>query len=196
MCNRWLYTHAMISWPAQQPTLTEDEITLRPTRPEDAEAMYAYIANDRDINEFTRVPSPYEKSHSVAAIDQWNADFLEELVLQYAITIDDGPIIGHVSLHSINAFDHMAEIGYIVSADYRGRNIASRSIELLCDYAFAIGFRKISAYVDPRNIASAKAVMKAGFVQEARLRRHFTLRDGSQADALMFSRWDESENGG
>lgn len=184
----------MIHWPREQPVLTEDELALRPTRVEDAPAMFAYISGDPEIIEFTRVPSPYELADSQRAVEQWHADFAEQQVLQYAITIGDGPIVGQVSLHTINAFDHTAEIGYLLSAKYRGRAIVSRAIELLSDYAFAIGFRKIYAYVDPRNIASAKALLKAGFTQEVTLRAQLTRRDGSQSDALMFSKWNEFDD--
>ena len=181
----------MISWPEQQHILVEDDLLLRATEPGDAAAMYNYIAGDREIEEFTRVPAPYELHHSESAIVRWREDFEDQEVLQYAVTIGGGPIVGQVTLFGINHHDHNAELGYLLSRAARGNSVMARAVELLVDYAFAIGFRKIYAYTDPLNIASIKTLLKAGFEQEALLKNHMTRRDGTQADALMFSKWNE-----
>ena len=48
-------------------------------------------------------------------------------------------------------------------------------------------------YTHPLNVASIKTLLNAGFEKEAVLKKHMTRRDGVQDDALMFSKWDESE---
>ncbi len=184
----------MITWPERQHILVEDDLLLRATEPADAPVMYAYISGDRDIEEFTRVPSPYELHHSESAIARWREDFEDQEVLQYAITLNGGPIIGQVTLFGINHHDHNAELGYLLSRDARGNSVMARAVELLVDYAFAIGFRKIYAYTHPQNVASMKTLLKAGFEQEALLKNHMTRRDGTQGDALMFSKWNEFED--
>lgn len=181
----------MISWPTQQHYLQDDDLLLRPTEPADAPIMFAYIADDAEIAEYTRVPDPYLLGHSESAIEQWRDDFDAEQVMQYAITVGGGPIVGQVTLFAINQHDHNAELGFLLARHARGNSLMARSVELLCDYAFAIGFQKIYAYVDPRNVASIKTLLKAGFSQEAVLDRHMTRRDGTQGPAVMMSLWNE-----
>jgi RimJ/RimL family protein N-acetyltransferase len=108
--------------------------------------------------------------------------------MQNAICIGDGPIIGQVSLQSIDLRDHHAEIGYLLNADFRGQGIMTRAVSLLCDYAFGIGFRRLGAFAMPRNVGSVRILEKNGFTQEAVLRNYITELDDTQSDAVLFSR--------
>lgn len=181
----------MILWPDVQPVLAEDELVLRPTVPSDAPIMYSYISGDEDIAEFTTVPSPYEMSHAESAIVRWAEAFENQECIQWAITINDGPIVGQISIQNVILFDHNAEIGYLLSSDVRGQGIMARALDLVSDYAFAIGFRRLQAKVMIENIASAKSLLNAGYHQEAILQNYMTKRNGEQTDALLFAKFSE-----
>ena len=181
----------MISWPETQLVLTEDELVLRPTVPSDAPVMFHYISGDEDIAEFTTVPSPYEMSHAAGAVERWAEGFDNQELMQWAITINDGPIIGQISLQGVILIDHNAEIGYLLAREARGSGIMARAIELVSDYAFAIGFRRLQAKVMIENIASAKSLLRAGFEQEAILKNYMTKRNGEQTDALLFAKFSD-----
>lgn len=175
-----------IVWPAVQPTLTDGELTLRPVEATDAKPMFEYIAGDLDIAEWTTVPHPYTMDDAVTAVEKWAAGYENKEIMQFAITVNGGPIIGHISLQYISLMDHNAEIGYIISKDARRQGVATRATQLLTDFAFRIGFRRINAVVMPDNIGSQKTLLKAGYYQEAVLRDFFTRRNGEQCEALSF----------
>ena len=176
-----------ILWPVIQPTLTEGNLTLRPVVESDAPLMFAYIVGDEDIAEWTTVPFPYELSDAVSAVEKWETGFENKEIIQFAICIDDGPIVGHISLQYVSLLDHNAEIGYIISRDARGRGLATRATMMLTEFAFEIGFRRINALVMPDNLGSQKALLKAGYYQECIMRDYFTRRNGEQTDALSFA---------
>lgn len=178
----------MILWPEVQPVLQDGDLTLRPTTIDDAEHMYTYIAGDIDIATFTTVPSDYTLQMANEAIKRWRNGYEEKTVMQNAICINDGPIIGQISLQSVDIRDHHAEIGYLLNAEFRGQGIMNRAVSLLTDYAFGIGFRRIGAFAMKRNIASLRTLEKNGFEREAVLRNYITELDGTQTDAILFSK--------
>lgn len=178
----------MIIWPEVQPILQDGDLMLRPTTIEDAPFMFKYIAGDMDIATFTTVPADYTMEMANEAIERWANGYAEKTVMQNAICINDGPIIGQVSLQSIDIRDHHAEIGYLLNAEFRGLGIMTRAVSLLCDYAFGIGFKRIGAFAMPRNIGSVRTLEKNGFTKEAILRNYITELDGTQSDAVLFSK--------
>jgi RimJ/RimL family protein N-acetyltransferase len=178
----------MIIWPEIQPILQDGNLTLRPPAPEDAGIMYDYILGDVEISTFTTVPADYTMQMAHDAIERWTNGYAEKTVMQNAICLDEGQIIGQISLQSIDLRDHHAEIGYLLNAEYRGQGIMTRAISLLCDYAFGIGFRRLGAFAMPRNFGSVRALEKNGFEREAVLRNYITELDGTQSDAVLFSK--------
>ncbi len=50
-------------------TLTTDRLVLRPFRPADEEEVHA-AAQDPDIQRWTQVPSPYERTHAHAFVNE------------------------------------------------------------------------------------------------------------------------------
>ncbi|MEY3697162.1 MAG: hypothetical protein RJA41_812 [Actinomycetota bacterium] len=178
----------MILWPEVQPVLQEGDLTLRPTTIDDAENMYKYIAGDFEISTFTTVPADYTMQMAYEAIERWATGYAEKTVMQNAICINDGPIIGQISLQSVDLRDHHAEIGYLLNAEYRGQGIMNRAVSLLTDYAFGIGFRRIGAFAMERNVASTRTLENNGYEREAVLRNYITETDGTQSDAVLFSK--------
>ena len=178
----------MINWPEIQPILQDGDLTLRPTTIDDAPFMFNYIAGDIEISTFTTVPADYTLEMAHEAIERWANGFEDKTVMQNAICIKDGPIIGQVSLQSIDIRDHHAQIGYLLNRNFRGQGIMTRAVSLLCDYAFGIGFRRLGAFAMPRNGGSVRTLEKNGFIQEAVLRNYITELDGSQTDAVLFSK--------
>ena len=82
----------------------------------------------------------------------------------------------------------IAELSYWVFPPYRRRGYASRSVELVCRYAFDdLGVVRIELYIEPTNDASLRVATKAGFLQEGLLRQHDRCH-GGRSDMVLFSR--------
>ena len=75
-----------------------------------------------------------------------------------------------------------------MTAPARGRGVAARATKLLSAWAFdVLHLARIEITVDPRNDASQRVALAAGFTQEGVLRSYQRFKDG-RMDAVMFSR--------
>ena len=92
--------------------------------------------------------------------------------------------IGYVS-HFLAAGE--IELGYFVVPSERNKGRVSEAIMIIVDYLFlSKDAVRIQAKADPENVASWKALEKAGFTREGVLRKTFYCR-GEWRDDCMYS---------
>jgi ribosomal-protein-alanine N-acetyltransferase len=95
-------------------------------------------------------------------------------------------LLGHVTLQNINRTMGTGEIGYGIAERARGRGLGTEVVRRLARMAFAESpLRKLVAFVHAENVASRRALEKAGFVQEGLLREHFVV-NGVPADEAIY----------
>jgi len=96
----------------------------------------------------------------------------------------DGTKVGFIA-HFLSAGE--TEIGYNIVPDERNMSYASEAIQVMVDYLFlSKGIVRIQAKADTENVASWKALEKAGFKREGILRKTFYCR-GEWRDDCMYS---------
>jgi ribosomal-protein-alanine N-acetyltransferase len=84
--------------------------------------------------------------------------------------------------------EEKAEIGYWLTADVRGKGIATQATKLLTEFGFeSIGFHRIEALVVESNKPSLKVLENAGYVQEGVLRDKSCCGDGTRENMVMFA---------
>jgi RimJ/RimL family protein N-acetyltransferase len=179
----------MISWPISEPVLVDKALMLRPWHLDDVSAVFD-ICQDLAIQEFTTVPVPYTKEIADFWVRMSPQKYLEREKISLA-GIRNGEVVLAVSIHGIQEFDHVGEIGYWVSPSARGEGLASLAVRMISDFAFGIGFRRLFAITLPDNLASQKTLLNAGFELETVLRDRMTRRNGTQANAVMFAKFPE-----
>ncbi len=180
----------MITWPVQRPTLIDGNLTLRPWSMDDVSTVYQ-ICQDPVIALYTTVPVPYTEFHARVFIENQDDNFDRHDSMAFAGVVN-GEVVLCVSLHSVKEFDHLCELGYWVAAQARGEGYASRAATLASNFALSIGFRRVEAFTDPDNEASRRTLIRAGFQMESILPQRMTRRDGTQTDAIMFSKFAAS----
>ncbi len=156
---------------------------------DDVDSVYE-ICQDPDIQEFTTVPVPYTREIADLWVRTSPQKYLEREKISLA-GVRNGELVLSVSLHNIHEFDHVGEIGYWVSPSARGEGLASHAVEMLTEFAFAIGFRRLTAITLPDNLASQKSLINAGFELETVLRDRMTRRNGTQANAVVFAKFPD-----
>ncbi len=176
----------MINWPQTYPVLKSERLTLRGWQQSDLEFVYT-SCQDPKIIEFTTIPVPYSRQEAQNFIETKNAEFNAKQSLSFVGLVNEKPALS-VSLHHINDFDHECQIGYWVNADFRGQGLMKEAINLLTDFGFSIGFRRVEAYVLPENLSSQNALKIAGYSFETSLANRLTRRDGSQGAGLLFAK--------
>ena len=190
----------MIWWPTEIPTLQYGRLTLRRAIQDDVQPIFE-ACQDPLIPRFTTVPSNYTILHAQNFVDRTQESLELERELPFVITFDvaEGEkFAGVISLHTINAHNHCAEIGYWMHPEMRGQGIATTAAKLITNLGItSIGFRRIEGVVDVENIASQRLLLKAGYEREGVLKKKVTREDGSQLDMAMLAvtadTWKELE---
>jgi putative acetyltransferase len=96
---------------------------------------------------------------------------------------DDGAVIGNlgIELHGYG----VAELGMMVSSEWRGKGVGSALLHHGIDWARSVGAHKVALQHWPTNERAAALYDKFGFVEEGRLHRHYRRRSGELWDAVV-----------
>ena len=159
-------------------TLGDDWLLLRPPTERDVPALTDAL-QDPEIPRWTRVPSPYTEDDARA----WLASTGEDRFL--IVDRETEELLGGAGLRAPE--DGVAEIGYWVRREARGRGIAPRAVRLVSEWGLRErGVARISLMTEPENAASQRVAEKAGYRREGVLRSWMELK-GTRRDFVMFS---------
>ncbi len=178
----------MICWPTEVPTLQYGLITLRKPEERDILPLFEGV-QDPIIPQFTRIPANYQMANAEHYVRERSPNgFTMRTELQLALEYD-GKFAGALSFHTLDLDSGKAEIGYWLTADVRGKGIATAATRLLTEYGFeSIGFHRIEALVVASNVPSLKVLKNAGYMQEG-IKRDACYHgdDGTREDMVLFA---------
>jgi RimJ/RimL family protein N-acetyltransferase len=173
------------------PPLSDGVVTLRPWGEKgDVEAITA-ACNDRAIAEFLDlIPSPYTEDDAREAIAYFREGWAEGTVSNFAITNSErGEPLGSIGVRWLEPDQGVAEVGYWVAAEARGRGVCTRALRLVARWLISEhGIQRLQLRADEQNPASRRVAEKAGFTEEGVLRSsRFNPRLGRRVDFVMYS---------
>jgi ribosomal-protein-alanine N-acetyltransferase len=180
----------MIWWPSEVPTLTYGTLTLRPSRESDIESIYL-ACQDPLISHFTTVPANYTLEHAQSFVRQLDPEGLQnKREIRFIIESSQGEksaLAGVISFHSPNFNNKVAEIGYWIAKESRGKSIGTTAVKVLTNFGFeTMGWNRIEAMIDHDNEASKKVVTRAGYEHEGLLRQRVIRADGEVIDMDLY----------
>ncbi len=162
--------------------LQTEDLLLRNAQPEDLQALYEIIFNDKDVTKYT-FGNDLETKEQIFDFMQNNLNFNEKLGLSTLVLKQTNEIIGlagAIQCNYLNQTDY--EIGFILATKYWGRGFAlqigSAQIKYIKD---VIKANRAVALAEPNNEASIKAIKRLGFTYlqsiktKKGLREFFTL---------------------
>ena len=181
----------MIWWPSEVPTLTYGTLTLRPSRESDIEGIYK-ACQDPLISHFTTVPANYTLEHAKSFVRQLDPEGLQnKREIRFIIETNQGAapsLSGVISFHSPNFNNKVAEIGYWIAKEHRGKSIGTTAVKVLTNFGFeTMGWNRIEAMIDHDNEASKKVVTRAGYEHEGLLRQRVIRADGNVIDMDIYA---------
>jgi [ribosomal protein S5]-alanine N-acetyltransferase len=117
-------------------------------------AYFATYISDRGDEYFDR----FTERHSALLAEQ------EAGIGAYHVLVaEDGSVLGRFNL--IFSGNESAKLGYRVAQHVAGRGVATATVQELCGLAAArYGLRTLKAATSRENAASAKVLLKAGFI--------------------------------
>jgi RimJ/RimL family protein N-acetyltransferase len=168
-------------------TLDDGVVRLRPPEPRDVDAVFAYC-NDPEAARFTTIPWPYERHHAVEWIEEsarcWDDGVRASFVI---VDVATAGLVGSIGLVRLDRDADVAEVGYLVKREARGRGIAPRAVRLVRDWVLGdLGFARLELQTDVRNHASQRVAEKAGFTREGEVEAPERCRERSER-MVMFS---------
>ena len=153
----------------------------------DAKDLAAALSN-RKVQDNLRdgLPYPYTEQDGKEFISAMlSAE--ENETFAFAITVDN-MVIGSIGIfRQGNIHRQTAELGYYIAEEYWGKGIMTEAVKQICEYIFAKS-DIIRIYAEPfaYNIASCRALEKAGFQYEGTLRSN-AVKNGKVIDMKMYS---------
>src|SRR5579859_868206 len=157
-------------------------VTLRPWTAADAPALVDCLDGDHEIAHWLdQIPQPYTLADALVYIGGIGEQ-------AFAVTdAQDARLLGSIGLRWNDAHD-VAEVGYWLRDDARGRGVATRALALVTKVAFGEGAARSQLRAAVGNDASRRVAEKAGFRLEGVLRSaHWSPRLQRRLDWAMYS---------
>ncbi len=158
------------------------ELTLRPLRKEDQQALHEY---------FLRMP-PEDRMGlkddvtDPKVIEHWIYDLDYDVVLP-VLALDDARIVANATLHfnQIGWTKHQGEIRITSDPDYRQKGLAARLIQELIEIAAYFGLEQLTAEIAPTSVEARTIFRKLGFNEIASLQGFVKDFEENQADLTI-----------
>lgn len=156
------------------PTLSDGVVVLRPWRRPDA-GFLAVASQDPLIQRFNG-PPPDSLADAVSVIERFEAGWR---VFETtgdpngtAFAIVDAATDRPVGMCGLDAWSEadVAQFGYWLASDARGRGLATRAAALMTGWLFELGAARVFVTIQTENTASAAVARRLGFTHEGTLR--------------------------
>jgi RimJ/RimL family protein N-acetyltransferase len=176
--------------PAPDPPLGDTVVALRPWRDEDAPAIVAAIDGDPEITRWLdQIPQPYGLADARWYLAQCRRQWADGTGASFAVLeASTGNLAGSLGAR-VDPVHTVAEVGYWVAREARGRGVATHALRLVCRWLVdEVGAARLQLQADTLNEGSRRVAEKAGFTREGVLRSsRWNERRRARVDFVMFS---------
>jgi RimJ/RimL family protein N-acetyltransferase len=146
------------------------------------------LFDDPEVLRWTRIPEPAPPDFAetwFSLYERGRADGTREA---FTAVGDEGELLGLALVPTIEREAQTAELGYIVAPAARGRGVATATLGLLTEWAFAeLDMLRLELLITTTNGASKRVAERNGYRREGVLRSLYVKR-GVRDDVEMWSR--------
>ena len=169
--------------------MDEDDVFLRPYRPDDVEPVFAAIRES--IEELSRWMPWCHPGYSIDDTRAWieHCGVARARGSEFHFVVEDrsGAFLGTCGLNQMRTEHRMANLGYWVRTSAAGRGVATRAVRRLADFAFReTELVRLEIVVALDNFSSMRVAEKSAAIREGishkRLRLH-----GRSEDAVVYA---------
>lgn len=175
-----------MNFPDSFPVLVTERLVLRETAEHDVEAVFS-MESDPVAMRYWSKPPMRDISEARASVERARGFLEARVALRWSITRPaDDRMLGHLSLFNFNEQSGRAEIGYGLAHQHWGQGFMHEALTAVIDHAFGpLGLRRLEADIDPRNLASLRALERLGFTREGLLRERWQVGDEISDSVLV-----------
>ena len=170
--------------------LHSSRLEFRAPTPDDADfmnpAILASMSSLQPWMSWAKTPPSMDETRLYCrrALLEWH----DRESLDYRLFLGD-QFVGNCAVHTINWQLPGAQLGYWLHLDFQGKGLMNEAVERLTRFAFdELKLVRLEIRCNARNEASAGVAIRAGFHQEAHLRKSYRSADGTLNDALFFAK--------
>jgi len=171
-------------------TIESERLTLKVLEAENVTPAYVEWLNKTEVNQFLESRFIVQSKESVMFfVDK---TFHSPDALLFGIFVGPEQLhIGNIKLGPVNINHSSSEIGFIIGdSSFWGFGYASEAILVLSSWAFShLNIFKLTAGCYRENIGSKKALLRAGYFQEACLENQVLANSGRRQDLLRFCKF-------
>lgn len=143
---------------------------------------------DEDVLRYTRIPNPVPPGWEHEWLAFYDDGRREGTREAFAVVDGDGGFLGLALAFGIDREGRQLELGYVVAPHARGRGVATRSLQLLTEWAFAeLDALRIELWISVSNDPSKRVAERAGYRHEGTI-RSFHFKQGVRDDFEIWSR--------
>lgn len=155
-------------------TLSDDVVVLRPWIPADASFMTT-ASRDPAIQRYNGPPpeSLADATSVIRGMEQsWRSFAAHGDPTGVAFAIVDAASAEPVGMCGLDDWSRtdVAQFGYWLAADARGRGLATRAVTLMTSWLIELGAARVFLTIQSENAPSAAVARRAGFTYEGTLR--------------------------
>lgn len=158
-----------------------ERLFLRPAWPEDWEAVYRGIADERIVRNLASAPWPYGPDDAKSYAKRVQDPDLPGFVL----TLPGEGVIGSAGMGRDLETDEVI-LGYWIAREHWGKGFATEAARAVLAIARTLGHRRVAASHFVDNPASGKVLRKAGFRATGEVRPGFSLARGHSDPVACF----------
>ena len=154
-------------------------VTLRSVSIEDVNTLFRLISNSRDHLEkwLPWVDYVHTTDDELHIVEQWTYDMQIRSAIYLCITLEN-KVVGIISTLQIDWMNQRTSIGYWISQDMQGRNLATEATVVLLNYLFEkLRLHRVFIQAATGNTASNKVIQKIGFKLEGVLRENERVKE-------------------
>ena len=161
-----------------------ERLLLRPSWPEDAQALYSAIADEGIVRNLARAPWPYTKDEAArfAALEH-SEQYPTFLLMQRT---DGAPRL--VGACGLGDRDGDVELGYWIARPYWGLGYATEAALGVIGIASALGYSRLVASHFVDNPASGRVLAKIGFRSIGRIEPRHSNGRGVAASCALYEK--------
>jgi RimJ/RimL family protein N-acetyltransferase len=151
-------------------------------------AGVAAMFGDADVVRYTRIPSDPPPGWEREWFEFYEEGRREGTREAFAVVDEEGSFLGLALAFGIDREGRQLELGYVVTPAARGQGVATRSLQLLTEWAFReLDALRIELWISVANESSKRVAERAGYSHEGTL-RSFHFKEGIRDDFEIWAR--------
>jgi len=167
------------------PVIETASFRLRKVEESDLDDIFEVFSDPKTLRYWSHVAMK-ERDEAAAYIRKIEEGWKTRTLLQWAVTrIGEDQLLRTCTYHAWSQSNRRSEIGYILARKHWGKGIMREVLPVFLRFGFlTMGLNRIEADVDPRNLASLRALERLGFQKDGYLRERYQV-GGEKQDAVL-----------